>query len=78
MVKEKFSFEGSRDDVYKKMRTLFPDGEYIDIDGLRIDFPDRSWIHVRPSNTEPVLRIIAESKDKEQASTLVEKTKEIL
>jgi phosphomannomutase len=46
-------------------------------DGLRIDFPD-SWVHLRASNTEPILRIIAEAPTKVQADNLVQQfTKEI-
>jgi phosphomannomutase len=39
-------------------------------DGLKIDFPN-SWVHLRKSNTEPILRIIAEAPTKEEASALV-------
>jgi len=35
-------------------------------DGVRVDWPDR-WVHVRASNTEPILRIIAEARDEETA-----------
>ena len=38
-------------------------------DGIRIDF-ERSWVHIRPSNTEPILRIIAEAPDRKQAEEL--------
>ena len=41
-------------------------------DGLKIDFPD-SWIHLRKSNTEPILRIYAESDSKSTAEKLAEK-----
>lgn len=41
-----------------------------DRDGLRIDF-DRSWVHLRPSNTEPVVRVIAEAPEKKDAEKLV-------
>ena len=48
------------------------------IDGLRLDFPD-AWILIRPSNTEPLLRIFAEAVTKQAAKELVERfTKEIL
>ena len=40
-------------------------------DGLRIDYPDR-WVHLRPSNTEPILRVIAEAKTVEDANALIE------
>lgn len=39
-------------------------------DGLKIDLPD-SWVHVRKSNTEPILRIIAEARDKGRANSIV-------
>ena len=40
-------------------------------DGLRLSWPDRSeWLHVRPSGTEPILRIIAESTDHDRAESL--------
>jgi phosphomannomutase len=41
------------------------------MDGLKIDFPD-SWVHLRPSNTEPILRIIAEGQTQKRADDLVE------
>ncbi len=40
-------------------------------DGLKIEWPD-SWVHVRPSNTEPILRIIAEGETPERVNELVE------
>jgi phosphomannomutase len=45
------------------------------IDGIRIDFlvdgPFRGgWVHLRPSNTEPIFRVIAEGRDKAQASAI--------
>ena len=43
-------------------------------DGLKIDFPD-SWVHLRKSNTEPIVRIIAEAPSKEQSQQLVERFK---
>ncbi|BDQ02028.1 MAG: phosphoglucosamine mutase [Ignavibacterium sp.] len=41
-------------------------------DGLRIDFADH-WVHLRKSNTEPIIRIIVEAKNKELAESLAEK-----
>jgi phosphomannomutase len=41
-------------------------------DGLKIDFPD-SWVHLRKSNTEPIVRVIAEAPTKETAEKLVKK-----
>jgi phosphomannomutase len=44
-------------------------------DGVRVDWDDR-WVHVRPSNTEPILRIIAEAKTAAEAEQLVQQVRE--
>jgi len=41
-----------------------------DLDGLRLDW-DHHWVHVRPSNTEPVVRVIAEAADKAKVKELI-------
>ncbi|MBR0038359.1 MAG: phosphoglucosamine mutase [Bacteroidales bacterium] len=43
-----------------------PDTEISDIDGVKIDFPDR-WVHLRKSNTEPIIRVYAEAATEELA-----------
>jgi len=52
-------------------------GEYNMLDGMRIDMPD-GWIHVRRSNTEPVVRVIAEAADVQAAESLVDRAIKIL
>ena len=48
-------------------------------DGLRLEWPGRkAWLHVRPSGTEPVVRLIAEAPDAEQARGLVTRAGEVL
>jgi len=48
-------------------------------DGLRLAWPTRkAWLHVRPSGTEPVVRLIAESSDEKGAKQLVERAADIL
>jgi phosphomannomutase len=42
------------------------------VDGLKIEF-DKNWVHLRPSNTEPIIRIYAESTSEKEASSLAEK-----
>jgi phosphomannomutase len=42
------------------------------IDGLKIDF-DKEWVHLRKSNTEPIIRIYSESASEEKANELAEK-----
>ena len=47
------------------------------IDGLRLEFAD-SWMLIRPSGTEPALRVIAESMSKAQTDKLIEKGTEMV
>jgi phosphomannomutase len=48
-------------------------------DGLRLAWPERkAWLHVRPSGTEPVVRLIAEAPDRKQADELVARAAEVL
>ncbi len=46
------------------------------IDGFKFEYIDGSWLLVRPSGTEPLLRIYAESRDKKKTGMLINKTKE--
>ena len=43
-------------------------------DGIRFDFK-KSWLHVRPSNTEPIIRLIAEAPTREEAEEILERAK---
>ena len=47
-----------------------PPEHRIDYDGVRLDWPD-AWLGVRPSNTEPLLRIAAEAKTQETLDKLL-------
>jgi phosphomannomutase len=63
------------DEVFNKIRSKFKGEKFSGIDGLRIDFTKHAdfkggWVHLRPSNTEPVFRIISEGRDKKQASLI--------
>jgi phosphomannomutase len=49
----------------------WPEAQVNRVDGLRLDWPDR-WLHVRPSNTEPVVRIIAESPSESETKQMCE------
>ena len=63
--------------VYSALRGAFPDAEADTQDGLRLSWPDR-WIHVRPSGTEPIVRVIAEAPTKDAAAALVERGRALL
>lgn len=48
-------------------------------DGLRLDWPDtRAWLHIRPSNTEPIIRIIAEAPGRDLTQKLIDKAQQFL
>src|SRR5215208_6887757 len=63
--------------VYDALRSAFPDAGADTQDGLRLTWPDR-WVHVRPSGTEPLVRVIAEAPTAEQARELVARCREPL
>lgn len=66
MKKEKFDFQGDLEQLYRKMTESFSGAQADRLDGLRLDWSEQgqpSWIHIRPSNTEPVVRLIGESPD---------------
>jgi phosphomannomutase len=64
----------SLDAVYAALRTAFPDATADMQDGLRLAWPDR-WVHVRPSGTEPIVRVIAEAPDEAAARELVRRSR---
>lgn len=52
--------------------------EKVDLqDGIRIDW-DRAWVHARPSNTEPLMRIIAEAPDRAEAEKRIEQVQQVV
>ena len=59
------------------LKAAFPDVESNASDGLRLDWPDR-WVQVRGSNTEPIVRIIAEAPEQSAAVSLCEQAKAIV
>jgi phosphomannomutase len=58
------------DTVYKALKRAFPDADADTQDGLRLTWPNR-WVHIRPSGTEPIVRVIAEAPSAEEAEKLV-------
>ena len=48
-----------------------------DSDGVRVDFPD-GWVHVRGSNTEPIIRVIADPPTSDRAESLIAEVRQIL
>ena len=67
----------SLDDVYRALRTAFPDAKADSQDGLRLDWADR-WVHLRPSGTEPIVRVIAEAPTDRDARRLIAQARQPL
>ncbi len=80
MIKDKI--DGTPEQAYLMLRELkkkYSGKEQIStLDGLKINFRD-AWVHIRPSNTEPIIRIVAEAKSRDGVDMLLGKfKKEIL
>ena len=71
IVKDKMDHPNvSLDAVYEALRKEFADAAVDTQDGLRLSWPD-SWVHIRPSGTEPIVRVIAEARTEHAARGLV-------
>jgi phosphomannomutase len=60
------------DDILVKMKTKYAHEQVNDIDGVKIDF-QKSWVHLRKSNTEPIIRIYSEAGTMEEADRLAQR-----
>lgn len=57
------------DAILEKVKEMYKNEKITDIDGVKIDFPDK-WVHLRKSNTEPIIRVYSEAPTMEQAEEL--------
>ncbi len=64
--------DGNPDAVIQQMKDRYADLDKTDIDGLKLLFPGE-WVHMRKSNTEPIIRIYAESHGAEKADELAQR-----
>ena len=75
IVKDKLDRpSASLDSVYNALRGAFPGAAADTQDGLRLAWHDR-WVHVRPSGTEPIVRVIAEAPTAEEAGELIRQSR---
>ena len=68
------------DAILVKVKEMFaqdPDAQVNDIDGVKIDFPDR-WVHLRKSNTEPIIRVYSEASTMEAADEIGKKLMQVV
>jgi len=76
IVKAKVARGPKLEPVYEGLRRAFA-GTTVDTqDGLRLAWPDR-WLHVRPSNTEPIIRLIAEAPTTADAEKLIDEARRL-
>ncbi|MDD5894913.1 MAG: phosphoglucosamine mutase [Prevotellaceae bacterium] len=57
------------DAILARVKEMYRDEQVTDIDGVKIDFADR-WVHLRKSNTEPIIRVYSEASTVEDADAL--------
>ncbi len=77
MDKTSFSSSGWEiRNLFEKFKESFSPKTVDERDGLRMEFSS-SWVHVRSSNTEPIIRVIAEAKSSDDLKKILEKAREI-
>ena len=64
-------------EIFSRVKSNFPEGEFNEVDGLKVDLPE-GWFHLRKSNTEPIIRIYAENNTPEKADALASQVITIL
>lgn len=63
--------------ILAKVKELYKDEEINDIDGVKIDFAD-AWVHLRSSNTEPIIRVYSEAASPEKAEAIGQKVMSVV
>ncbi len=71
MAKNRIDLQPSTDvdAILEKVKELYKNEQVNDIDGVKIDFADR-WVHLRKSNTEPIIRVYSEAHTPEEAEAI--------
>jgi phosphomannomutase len=78
IIKDKYTLDRDRlPQLFGALLQRWPDAAVNRVDGLRLDWPNH-WLHVRPSNTEPIVRVIAEAPQGEEAKALCSQVGELL
>ena len=65
------------DAILEKVKQMFANEHITDIDGVKIDFADK-WVHLRKSNTEPIIRVYSEAHTMEEAEQLGKKLMQVV
>ena len=75
MIKDKICIDDKID--FDSLETIFDCNEINKIDGIKFIWPNK-WIHIRKSNTEPIIRIFAEAKNQDEVNELINTLKNYL
>jgi len=75
MIKDKIHIDSKID--FDSLETIFDCNEINKLDGIKFSWPNK-WIHIRQSNTEPIIRIFAEAKTQEEVDELINTLKNYL
>ena len=65
------------DAILVKVKELYKDEQITDIDGVKIDFPDK-WVHLRKSNTEPIIRVYSEAQTQDEAEEIGRRVMQVI
>src|SRR5574344_235263 len=65
------------DKILEKVKELYKNEQITDIDGVKIDFSDK-WVHLRKSNTEPIIRVYSEASSMEDADAIGKKVMQVV
>ena len=74
MAKKKIDItNASFEEIFQFLKNEYSECEIIEIDGLKIIFNDSSWVHLRKSNTEEIIRIYSEAEDILKANLIADR-----
>lgn len=73
--RDKWPVSENLKEMYEKLKSHFREAVATELDGLRLDFPDKSWLHIRPSITEPITRLFGEAKTPDRIEALFAEAK---
>ncbi len=65
------------DKILNAVKEKFATFDITDIDGVKIDFPDK-WVHLRKSNTEPIIRVYSEAHTMEEAQKVGKEVMDVI
>lgn len=78
MKRDKWPVTNDLGNMYTKLKSHFTNGVFNELDGLRVDLPDQSWIHIRPSITEPIVRLFGEAKTQARVEELFAEAQKVI